>query len=383
MAFTDIFIRRPVLAMVVSALILLVGARSYGSLAVREFPEMYNTVITVTTAYPGASSDVMQGFITQPLKQAIGSAEGVDYMTSSSSQNQSVITVFVKLNFDPDKALTEVIAKANQVKYLLPAGALDPLIVKDDGGQGAMMYLQLNGTGMAPAAMSDYVLRVMQPMIDTVPGVASIDIQGGQPFAMRLWLDPQKMAAYGVTADDIASAVRTNNFQSAPGQIKGYFTATNVTADTNLSTVEEFRNLVVLAKNDALVHMKDVAQVELGPQSYGTAALTQGQTSLVISITSTPDANPIDTCAAIRKLFPDIRRTLPPGLDFAVAFDTSTDIRASIDEVTRTLTIAVTIVILVIFLFLGSVRSVTIPVVTIPLSMIGTLTIMLILRIQS
>src|SRR5579883_955651 len=377
MNYTDIFIRRPVLALVVSLLILLIGLRAMLGLPIRQYPKLSNTTITVTTIYPGASPDLMQGFITTPLAQAIATAEGVDYLTSSSVQGTSTITAYIQLDFDPDRALTEVMAKVQQVKYLMPTGAQDPVITKATGQTTAVMYIGFSSNELSSAAISDYLSRVVQPLLDTVPGVASADILGGQTFAMRLWLDPAKMAARGISADDIAAAIRANNFQAAPGQAKGYFTLTNITADTGRTDVEQFRNMVVKAKNGALIRLRDVATVELGAQATNSSVAMNGEHAVFIGINATPTGNPLTLVQGVRKLLPEIERNLPPSVVMKVPYDSTKFIRASIDEVQWTLGQAIAIVIAVIFLFLGTLRSVIIPVVTIPLSLIGAGIIML------
>jgi len=245
MSFTDIFIRRPVLALVVSLLILLIGLRAMMGLPIRQFPKLSNTTITITTIYPGASPDLMQGFIATPLAQAVATAEGIDYLTSNSVQGTSTITAYIRLDFDPDQALTEVMAKVQQVKYLLPTGAQDPIITKATGQTTAVMYIGFSSNELSSAAISDYLTRVVQPLLVTVPGVASADILGGQVFAMRLWLDPVRMAARGITASDVSAAIQANNYQSAPGQAKGHFTVTNVSANTGLTDVAQFKQMVV------------------------------------------------------------------------------------------------------------------------------------------
>src|SRR5208282_249894 len=251
MSFTDIFIRRPVLALVVSLLILLIGLRAMLGLPIRQYPKLSNTTITVTTIYPGAAPDLIQGFITTPLAQAIATADGVDYLTSSSVQGTSTITAYIQLDFDPDRALTEVMAKVQQVRYLIPTGAEDPIIVKATGQTTAVMYIGFSSVELSSAAISDYLTRVVQPLLVTVPGVASADILGGQTFAMRLWLDPARMAAHGISADDVAAAIRANNYQSAPGQAKGFFTVANVNADTGLADIGQFKKMVVKSQNGA------------------------------------------------------------------------------------------------------------------------------------
>jgi multidrug efflux pump len=376
MSFTDLFVRRPVLALVVSLLILLIGLRAMLDLPIRQYPRLSNTTITVTTIYPGASPDLMQGFITTPLAQAIGTAEGVDYLISSSVQGTSTITAYIRLDFDPDKALTEVMAKVQQVRYLIPTGAEDPIIVKATGQTTAVMYIGFSSDELSSAAISDYLTRVVQPLLVTVPGVASADILGGQTFAMRLWLDPARMAAHGISADDVAAAIENNNFQSAPGQAKGYFTVTNVSANTGLTDITQFKRMVVKSKNGALVRMEDVAQVDLAAQSWTSSVAMNGQQAVFIGVQATPTGNPLTIVQGIRALLPEITRNLPPSVKMQVAYDSTLFIRASINEVESSLASAVVIVVAVIFLFLGSLRSVVIPIVTIPLSLVGAGTIM-------
>jgi multidrug efflux pump len=376
-AFTDIFIRRPVLSLVVSLLILLVGLRALTTLPIRQYPKLDNTVITVTTTYPGATADLMQGFITTPIEQAVASSEGIDYMTSSSLQATSTVSVYIKLNYDPSKALTDVMSKVNQVKYLIPKEANDPVIVKTTGAGFAVMYLGFASPELTGPAISDYLTRVVQPLLATVDGVASADILGGQTFAMRLWLDPNRLAARGISADDVAAAIRANNFQAAPGQAKGFFTVTNITADTGLTTIEQFRNMVVKAKGGALVRVRDIATVELGAEKTNSSVWMNGEHAVFIGVNATPTGNPLSLVKGVRKLLPEIERNLPPTVTMKVPYDSTKFIQSSIDEVEWTLGEAILIVVVVIFLFLGSFRSVVIPVVTIPLSLIGAATLML------
>jgi multidrug efflux pump len=379
MAFTDLFIRRPVLSVVVSLLILLVGTVSGFNLPIRQYPKLENTVITITTIYPGASPELIQGFVTQPIEQAVATAEGLDYVTSSSLQGQSTIQAYVRLNYDPNKAMTDVMAKVQQVKFLIPAEAQDPVIVKQTGQTIDIMYIGFASSTLGNAAIADYLSRVVQPLMATVNGVAQAEILGGQTFAMRIWLDPDRMAARGISADDVASAVRANNFQAAPGQRKGYFTVTNVTADTGLTSVDQFKEMVVKAKNGALVRLKDIATVELGPQNTNTVVSMNGEHAVFLGIQVTPTGNPLNVVRDIRAMQPTLERTLPPGVSMKIAYDGTVFIQSSITEVVRTLMEAAAIVIIVIFLFLGSPRSVVIPVVTIPLSLVGIMSVMLLL----
>ena len=371
MSFTDIFIRRPVLALVVSLLILLIGLRAMLGLPIRQYPKLSNTMITVTTIYPGADANLMQGFITTPLAQAIATAEGVDYLTSSSVQGTSTITSYIQLDFDPDKALTEVMAKVQQVRYLIPTAAEDPVIVKATGQTTDVMYIGFSSNELSSAAISDYLTRVVQPLLDTVPGVASADILGGQVFAMRLWLDPARMAARGISASDVAAAIQTNNYQSAPGQAKGFYTVTNVSTNTGLTDVDQFENMVVKAKSGAVVRMRDIATVDLAAQSWTSSVMMNGQHAVFIGIQATPSGNPLTLVKGVRDLLPELQRNLPPAVQMQVAYDSTKFIQASIDEVKSSLGSAVVIVVIVIFLFLGSFRAVVIPIVTIPLSLVG------------
>ena len=377
MRFTDIFVRRPVLAVVVSLLILLVGLRAFLTLPIRQYPELTNTVITVTTSYAGASPELMQGFITVPIAQAVAGAEGVEYLTSTSIQGTSTVQAHIRLNDDPNRAMTDVMAKVNQVRYQIPQEANDPVISKSTGDTTAVMYIGFSSAEMSRPAITDYLTRVVQPLLATVDGVASAEILGGQPFAMRIWLDPARMAARGVSPDDVAAAISANNYQSAPGQAKGYFTLANIDASTGLTSVEEFRQMVVKAAGGALVRLGDVATLELGAQNDSTSVAMNGERAVFIGVNATPTGNPLQIVKGVRALVPTLERGLPPSMIMKIVYDSTDFINASIHEVERTLAEAVGIVIIVIFLFLGSFRSVLIPVVTIPLSIIGAGTLML------
>ncbi len=371
MSFTDIFIRRPVLALVVSLLILLIGLKAMTALQIRQYPKLSNTTITVTTTYPGASPNLMQGFITTPIAQAVSTAEGIDYLTASSIQGTSTVTAYIRLNHDPSQALTDIMAKVQQVKFQLPKESQDPVIIKSTGQTTAVMYIGFASPELSSAAISDYLTRVVQPLLATVDGVASADILGGQTFAMRLWLDPARMAARGISAGDVAAAIRANNFQSAPGQAKGYFTVTNVNANTGLADIGQFNKMVVKAKDGAVVRMEDIASVDLNAQSWSSSIEMNGHHAVFIGVQATPTGNPLSLVAGIRGLLPEIERNLPASVNMQVAYNSTKFIQASIDEVKSTLAAAVVIVIGVIFLFLGSLRAVLIPVVTIPLSLVG------------
>src|SRR3954452_13679184 len=337
MKFTDIFVRRPVLSLVVSLLILLIGGMSMLALPIRQYPRLFNTTITVTTSYPGASPDLIQGFITTPIEQAVSSAEGIDYLTSSSTQNTSTVTAYVKLNYDPNQALTDVMAKVQQVKYLMPEQAQDPIILKSTGQTTAVMYIGFASDELSSAAISDYLTRVVQPLLATVEGVASADILGGQTFAMRLWLDPVRMAAHNVSAADVTAAIRANNYQSAPGQAKGFYTVTNVEAKTGLIDVEQFKRMTVKSVDGAVVRMEDIGNVALGAQSWNSSVAMNGQQAVFIGVQATLTGNPLSLVTGVRALMPEIKRNLPPSVKMQVAYDSTRFIQSSIDEVQTTL----------------------------------------------
>ncbi len=373
MAFTDPFIRRPVLATVVSLLIILLGAQAFSKLVIRQYPQMESALITVTTAYPGANAETIQGYITQPLQQSLASAEGIDYMTSVSRQNFSVISIYARIGTDSDRLFTDLLAKANAVKNKLPQSAEDPVLSRQAADSMALMYISFFSDEMSNPQITDYLSRVIQPKLATLPGMAEAEILGNQVFAMRLWLDPVKLAAYGVTAAEVNDAVRRYNFLSAAGEVQGEYVVTSVNAETDLKTAEAFAAIPLKTAGDSRVLLGDVARVEMGAESYNAISSFDGQRAVYIGIKGTPSANPLDVIAEVRKALPDLEAQLPPNLKVSVAYDATRFIQASIDEVLNTLLEAVLIVVVVVFLFLGSFRSVLIPVITIPLSMIGVL----------
>ncbi|MDP2355593.1 MAG: multidrug efflux RND transporter permease subunit [Beijerinckiaceae bacterium] len=372
-AFTDLFIRRPVLATVVSLLILLLGLQAAFNLPVRQYPEIQQTTVTITTAYPGANADLIKGFITTPLEQAVASTEGIDTLVSSSQQNVSTITLNLRLNADADRAVTDVLSKVNQVRQQLPREANDPVVVKTTGQGFALMYLSFSSKVLTASQITDYITRVVQPRLQTLDGVGNAQILGGQTFAMRIWLDPDRMAARGVTPADVRNALTINNFTSAAGQVKGQFVQTSINARTSLDTPEAFSNLVVATRGDSLIRLGAVADVELGPQTVDSSSVFDGLKAVFVGVYGTPTANPLTVIDNVRKAMPDIVSQLPPGMESSIAYDSTVFIRASISEVAKTLGEAAIIVIVVIFLFLGNLRSTLIPVVTIPLSLIGVM----------
>lgn len=379
MKFTDLFIKRPVLATVVSLLILLFGLTSIASIQIRQFPRMNNTVITITTAYPGADANLIGGFITTPLESAVASAEGIDYITSSSIQGMSTITLNIKLNFDPQVAFTDVMSKVQQTLNQLPKESQQPVIVKTSDSSTALLYMSLDSQEMTPQQITDYATRVVQPQLQTIDGVAKADILGGAVYSMRVFLDPIKMAALHVTPADVSAVLASNNFLTAAGSTKGEYVAIHVTAETALNDVKEFSKLIVRSDKNSIIRLKDIADVKLGSQNYDTSVTFDGKKAVFIGIAPTPTANPLTVINDVRKAFPGITKQFPPSLKGTIVYDATNFIRASIKEVVRTIVEAAAIVIVVIFLFLGAIRSVLIPIVTIPLSLVGVCTLMLFL----
>ncbi|MCX2688365.1 MexW/MexI family multidrug efflux RND transporter permease subunit [Pseudomonas sp. DCB_AW] len=377
MKFTDTFVRRPVLALVVSSLIVLMGLFALGKLPVRQYPLLESATITISTDYPGASAELMQGFVTQPISQAVSSVEGVDFMSSSSLQGRSLITLRMLLNRDSTQALAETMAKVNQVRYRLPEKAYDPVVELSAGDSTAVAYVGFSSQTLSIPELSDYLSRVVEPLLSGIDGVAKVQTFGGQSLAMRLWLDSEQMAGRGVTAADVAQAVRANNYQATPGQVRGQFVLADIQVDTDMTRVEDFRDLIIRNDGTDLVRLRDVGTVELSAAATRTSATLDGKPAVHLGLFPTPSGNPLVIVDGIRELLPQIQQTLPPGVKVALAYETARFIEASIEEVLRTLVEAMLIVVLVIWLCLGSLRSVTIAVVAIPLSMLGAAGLML------
>jgi multidrug efflux pump len=377
MRFTDIFIRRPVLASVVSLMILVLGLRAAGVLPILQFPRTQNAIVTVTTIYYGADPDVVAGFITTPLENAIAQANGIDYMTSVSLSGTSTISVYLRLNYDPDKALTEINTKINSVLSQLPTGTLQPILTVKVGQTIDAMYIGFNSDVLAANQITDYLVRVVQPKLQAVTGVQTAELLGSKVFALRAWLDPKKLAAYGLTATDVAQALAANDYISGVGNTKGQMVQVNLTASTSLHSVDEFRNLVIKQTGGAVIRLQDIAKVSLGSEDYESEVGFDGKKAVYIGIQVAPNANLLDVIKGIRAVFPDVKAQLPQGLNGEIIYDSTDFVNSSIAEVVRSLAEALAIVTLVVFVFLGSLRSTLIPTVAIPLSLIGTFTIML------
>lgn len=377
MKFTDLFINKPVLAIVVSLLILVLGLKAVTSLTVRQYPKTENATVTVTTAYYGADAQTMAGFITQPLEQAISQAQGIDYLSSSSVSGVSTITATLRLNYDANRALTEITTQVNSVRNQLPPQAQQPVLNVQTGETIDAMYLGFYSDVLPTNNITDYLARVVKPKLDAIEGVQTAELLGARQFALRAWLDPAKMAAHGVTASDVNAALAANNYLAAVGSTKGQAVTVDLTTDSNLHTVDEFKQLAVKQDHGAIVRLKDVATVTLGSENYDFNVAFSGKRSVFVGIKVAPDANVLDVAKRVRDAFPEVQHQLPHGLTGKIVYDGTDFVNSSINEVIKTLVEALLIVTLVIFLFLGSLRAVIIPVIAMPLALIGAFFVML------
>jgi multidrug efflux pump len=377
MHFTDIFIRRPVLATVISLTILVLGLRALVSLPIRQFPKTENATVTVTTQYYGASAELVAGFITTPIETAVAEAQGIDYLTSDSVTGTSTVTAYLRLNYDSNRAQSEISSKVNSVLNQLPTGTQQPVITVQVGEQTAGMYIGLNSETLPANQITDYVIRVVQPKLQAVPGVQSAQLLGGRQYALRAWLDPAKLAANGVTAADVSTALASNNYLSALGTTKGQMVSVDLNAGTDLHSAEEFKQLVVKQKDGGFVRLEDVGTVVLGAEDYESEVAFKGKSAVFIAINVAPEANILTVMESIRKIFPEIQAQLPTGLHAQIGYDATGYINAAIRDVVKTIFETLLIVTVVIFLFLGSLRSVLVPVIAMPLSLIGAFFIML------
>jgi multidrug efflux pump len=377
MRLTDLFIRRPVLAIVVNLVILIAGLQSIRSLSVRQFPRTDVAVVSVTTVYVGASADLVRGFITSPIERVLASADGVDFIESSSAQSVSTITVHLKLNYSTNDALTQIQSKVAEVKNDLPPEAQAPIIqVQTADARFAAMYLGFSSKDLDQNQISDYLVRVVQPRLSAVSGVQKADILGGRTFAMRVWLKPDEMAARGLSASEVWGTLAQNNSLSALGRTKGTMTSVNLVANTDLKTPEEFRQMIVRQKANDVVRLGDIADVQLGAEDYDTEVKFNGETATFMGVWVLPTANALEVIRDVRKAVGELSHELPVGMTVGIPYDSTEYIEQSIHEVLKTLTETLLIVVLVIFLFLGSVRGLIIPVVAIPVSLIGAVFLM-------
>ena len=379
MKFTDLFVKRPVLAMVVNLVILIAGLQAIRSLSVRQYPRSDIAVVQITTVYVGANADLVRGFVTTPIERVVASADGIDYMESTSSQGLSTILVHLKINYDTTTALTQIQAKVAQVRNDLPPDAQIPVIdLQTADTQFAAIYIGFSSAELDQNQITDYLTRVVQPKLSAISGVQRADILGNRTFAMRLWLRPQEMAARGVSPSDVHDALAKNNYLSALGSTKGSMVSVNLVANTDLRTPEEFRQMVIKESNGTVVRLGEIADVQLGAENYDQDVKFNGETATFMGVWVLPTANSLDVIKAVRATLPGIEQQLPAGMKLGIPYDSTAYIQDAINEVLHTLTETLVIVIVVIFLFLGSFRSVLIPVIAIPISLIGAVFLMLV-----
>ncbi|PRM45984.1 multidrug efflux RND transporter permease subunit AcrB [Haemophilus influenzae] len=372
MKFTDIFIRRPVLAVSISLLMIILGLQAISKLAVREYPKMTTTVITVSTAYPGADANLIQAFVTSKLEESIAQADNIDYMSSTSAPSSSTITIKMKLNTDPAGALADVLAKVNAVKSALPNGIEDPSVSSSSGGSG-IMYISFRSKKLDSSQVTDYINRVVKPQFFTIEGVAEVQVFGAAEYALRIWLDPQKMAAQNLSAPAVMSALSANNVQTVAGNDNGYYVSYRNKVETTTTSVEQLSNLIISSNGDDLVRLRDIATVELNKESDNSRATANGAESVVLAINPTSTANPLTVAEKIRPLYESIKTQLPDSMESDILYDRTIAINSSIHEVIKTIGEATLIVLVVILMFIGSFRAILIPILAIPISLIGVL----------
>ena len=377
MKFTDIFIRRPVIAIVVNIVIVIAGLQAIRSISVRQYPRNENATITITTAYVGANADLVRGFITTPIERAISAVDGIDYVSSQSQQSVSIIHANLRLNYDSIRALSEISAKVDQVRGELPPGSEIPVLnIESIESQYAAAYLSFSSEFLNQSEITDYLSRIVEPKLSAINGVQRSEIIGSRKFAMRIWLDPELMAAHMVTPADVQRVLTANNYLSAAGETKGSLIRINMTANTDLQSVQDFSQLIVRDKDSAIVRLKDIATVELGAEDYDQQAAASGQSAVFIGIFALPNANTVDVIKAVRKDMESIQKELPAQIQGKIVFDGTKYIVDAIKEVIGTLAETLVVVIFVIYLFLGSLRSAIVPIVTIPISLIGSVFLM-------
>ena len=379
MKITDLFIRRPVLAAVISLLILVLGLKALFGLPVNQYPKTQNAVVTISTTYFGADAETVAGFITQPLEAAIAQAQGIDYLSSNSLNGVSVITATLRLNYDANRALTEINTQVNSVRNQLPPQAQQPVLTVQVGQTTDAMYMGFYSDTLASNNVTDYLVRVVKPKLDSIEGIQTAEILGGRQFALRAWIDADRLAAHGLTATDVFNALSNNNYLATLGSSKGQTVTVDLRAGTDLHSVEEFKQLVVKEINGTPVRLEDVANVTLGAESYDLNVAFSGRSSVFIGIKVAPEANFLDVAQRVREAFPAIQQQFPAGLTGKIVYDATKFVNTSIQEVIKTLVESLLIVTVVIFLFLGNIRAVVVPVIAMPLSLVGTFFVMLLL----
>jgi len=376
-SFTDLFVRKPVIALVVNIVILIVGLVSYNKLNVRQYPRSDSAVVNVTTVYYGASAETVRGYITTQLERVIASADGIDYIESESRSGLSTIRVFLRLNYDNNAALAQISSKIDQVRSELPPESESPTIsIQSSDNQFASMYLSFYSDKLEQNQITDYLNRVVQPQLSSIKGVQRADVLGGRIFAMRIWLKPEQLAAHGISAAEVRQALGNNNALAAVGATKGSMIQVSLVADTDLKNVDQFKQLVVARRDGAIIRLEDVAEVVLGAESYDEEVRFGGQKATFMGIWVLPTDSTVEVIKRVRAAFPDLQVRLPSGLNAKIAYDATAYIDDALKEIVKTLLETLLIVSIVIFLFMGSLRSVLIPVIAMPLSLIGAIFIM-------
>ena len=376
-AFTDIFIKRPVLSIVVSMVIVIAGLQAISTLTVRQYPRNENAKVIISTIYVGADAELVRVFITTPLEQAVATADGIDYISSESKLGISTITVRLELNYDSTKALAEIGSKVDQVRGDLPPESEVPIITVESADSArASAYLSFASNILQANEITDYLVRVIQPRLTAIPGVQEAEILGGRTFAMRIWLDPARMAALGIHPAQVREALASNNYLSAIGQTKGHLVSVNLTADTDLNSVEEFEQLAILNEGDTIIRIRDIAKVELGGETYESEVRFSGSKAVFMGMYVLPNANTVDVIKAVREELEVIKKELPKGIEANIGYDSTVYIEEAISEVTSTLVETLVIVMFVIFMFMGRIRTVLVPIIAIPISLIGAIFLM-------
>ena len=382
MNWTEIFIRRPVLSISLSLAILFFGIKALAGLAITEYPRTVNTQVVVTTNYFGADPQTVSAFVTAPLEKAIGQAPGINYMTAISEEGRSLITVYMQMGRDPNGALTQIQTKVNSVLNQLPAGSQIPTLQELSGSGAYLMYLNYSGKDYTQQQITDYLTRVVQPAINSVKGIGLTSIlpPGGGPngntFAMRIWLQPTKMAEFGISPEEVARALKANDYVSAIGRLRATYFAVNLTADSAIHTPAEFKHLIVGYRGKTPIYLRQVADVELGAQSYDSSVLLNGKPAVSIGVMAAPGSNSLKVAHGVVRVLARLKADTPPGMKGFVLYNGANFITASIHEVLSNIVVALAIVIVVIFAFLGSFRALVIPTLAIPIALLGVGSIM-------
>jgi multidrug efflux pump len=376
-SFTDTFIKHPVLAIVVNLVLLLVGWRALSSLPVQQYPQLQSSSVVITTVYTGASAETVRGFLTTPIERAVSAIGGVDYLESTSRAGVSTVTVRLKLNHDSTAALAEVTARLQQVRTELPSEAQPPVVeIQRADRPYASFYLSFTSSKRAPPELTDWLLRTLQPQLATLPGVQRVTFEGAQQIAMRIWIQPDRLAALGLAPGDVYAALQRNNYLAAVGQTKNAQVQVNLLANTDLRSAAEFKDLIVAERGGAIVRLSDVAQVELGAEEADMVAKHGKKPAIYLGIWPLVGENEIDVAHRLREEMERIRPTLPADMDMQMAYDATVFMEDALKEISKTLTETVLIVGMVVFLFMGSLRTALVPLVAMPISLVGAAIVM-------